>query len=243
MSKGLTERQREVLEAIRDYAARKGYPPSIRELGRALGISSLRGVTIHLDALARKGYIERESTSRSIRLLTAQATEQEIAYASGGFLPRSIGDVGASVDASGGFVPRSIGGVGGITAVSVPLLGAIAAGMPLLAVENVEGYVPVPAEMAADAKDLFALRVKGDSMIEAAICDGDTIIVRSQPSAENGEIVAALIGDEATVKRLDKSSRPPRLLPVNPNYEPIPLARDDVRILGKVVGLVRSYAA
>jgi len=85
--------------------------------------------------------------------------------------------------------------------------------------------------------------VKGDSMIGDAICDGDTIVVRSQPSAENGEIVAALIGDEATVKRLDKSSRPARLLPANPNYEPIPLAREDVRILGKVIGLVRSYAA
>jgi len=225
MSKGLTQRQREVLEAIRDYAARNGYPPSIRELGRALGISSLRGVTIHLDALARKGYIERESTSRSIRLLTAHATELETA------------------DASGGFLARSVSRLGGGRAVSVPLLGAIAAGAPLLAVENVECYVPVPVEMAGDAKDLFALRVKGDSMIGDAICDGDTIVVRSQPSAENGEIVAALIGDEATVKRLDKSSRPARLLPANPNYEPIPLAREDVRILGKVIGLVRSYAA
>lgn len=218
MSKGLTQRQRQVLEAIREYAERKGYPPSIRELGKALGISSLRGVTVHLDALARKGYIERESTSRSIRLLTADA-----AYASGGFLPRSDGPVGA--------------------AVSVPLLGAIAAGAPLLAVENVEGYVPVPAEMAAGAKELFALRVKGDSMIGDGIRDGDMIVVRSQPSAENGEIVAALIGDEATVKRLDKSSRPARLLAANPNYEPIPLAREDVRILGKVVGLVRSYVS
>jgi len=203
MSKGLTARQREVLDAIREYAARKGYPPSIRELGTMLGISSLRGVTIHLDALARKGFIERESTSRSIRLLTP--LEQTA------------------------------------NTVSVPLLGAIAAGQPLLAVENVESYVPVPAELASSAKELFALRVRGDSMIGDCICDGDTIIVRSQQAAENGEIVAALIGDEATVKRLDKSSRPARLLPSNPNYEPIVLAREDVRILGKVMGLVRSY--
>ena len=129
----------------------------------------------------------------------------------------------------------------------MPLLGSIAAGLPLLAVENVESYVPIPAEMAANATELFALRVKGDSMIGDAILDGDTIIVRAQPSAENGEIVAALIGDEATVKRLDKSSRPARLLPSNPNYEPIVLSqardgREDVRILGKVVGLVRPYA-
>ena len=208
MSRGLTARQREVLDVLREYAARKGYPPSIRELGKALGISSLRGVTIHLDALSRKGFIERESTSRSIRLLTAP-------------------------DASSN---RGL----------VPLLGSIAAGVPLLAVENVESYVPVPAEMAANATELFALRVKGDSMIGDAILDGDTIIVRSQPSAENGEIVAALIGDEATVKRLDRSSRPARLLPSNPDYEPIVLSltqdgREDVRILGKVMGLVRSY--
>lgn len=204
MSKGLTARQREVLEALREYAVRKGYPPSIRELGKTLGISSLRGVTIHLDALARKGFIERESTSRSIRLLTP--LEQ-------------VGNI-----------------------MSVPLLGSIAAGLPLLAVENVESYVPIPTGMAANAKELFALRVRGDSMIGDAIRDGDIIIVRSQPSAENGEIVAALIGDEATVKRLDKSSRPARLLPSNPSYEPIVLSGEDVRILGKVMGLVRTYA-
>jgi len=123
----------------------------------------------------------------------------------------------------------------------VPLLGSIAAGIPLLAIENVESYVPVPAEMAANAKELFALKVKGDSMIGDAILDGDTIIVRSQPSAESGEIIAALIGDEATVKRLDSSNWPARLLPSNPNYEPIELTGEDVRILGKVMGLVRSY--
>lgn len=202
MSKALTARQREVIEAIREYQSRKGYPPSIRELGTMLGIGSLRGVTIHLDAIQKKGWIERERTSRSIRLLGAPAS-------------------GARV--------------------SVPLLGSIAAGLPLLAVENVESYVPIPAEMAANDADLFALRVKGDSMIGDAILDGDTIIVRSQPSAENGEIVAALIGDEATVKRLDSASNPARLLPSNAKYEPIELAREDARILGKVIGLVRSY--
>lgn len=205
MSKGLTARQREVLEAIREFQIRKGYPPSIRELGKILGISSLRGVTIHLDAIQKKGWIERESTSRSIRLLTAQDST-DLRF-------------------------------------SVPLLGSIAAGLPLLAVENVESYVPVPAEMAGSAKELFALRVKGDSMIGDGILDGDTIIVRSQPSAENGEIVAALIGDEATVKRLDSSRRPARLLPSNPSYEPIELAGVDVRILGKVTGLLRSYGS
>ncbi|NLN76116.1 MAG: transcriptional repressor LexA [Armatimonadetes bacterium] len=205
MSKGLTSRQREALEAIREYIARKGYPPSIRELGKILGISSLRGATLHLDALSKKGFIKRESTSRSIRLLVAQDDD--------------------------------------LNHVSAPLLGSIAAGLPLLAVENIESYVPVPLEMAANAKELFALKVKGDSMIGDGILDGDTIIVHSQPSADNGEIVAVLIGDEATVKRLDFSTRPARLLASNANYAPIELARDDVRILGKVMGLVRSYGA
>lgn len=205
MSKGLTARQREVLDAIRDYQARKGYPPSIRELGKTLGISSLRGVTIHLDAIEKKGYIERESTSRSIRLLDGS------------------GSAGVQV--------------------SVPLLGSIAAGLPLLAVENVESYVPVSAGLARNARELFALHVRGDSMTGDAILDGDTIIVRSQQSADNGDIVAALIGDEATVKRLDCMSKPARLLPSNPDYEPIKLDQEDVRILGKVVGLIRSYPA
>lgn len=204
MRKDLTERQREVIDAIREYQARKGYPPSIRELGKALGISSLRGVTIHLDAIEKKGYLERESTSRSIRLLDGS------------------GSAGVQV--------------------SVPLLGSIAAGLPLLAVENVESYVPVSAELASNAKELFALRVRGDSMIGDAILDGDTIIVHSQQSADHGDIIAALLGEEATVKRLDSMSKPARLLPSNPDYEPIKLDREDARILGKVVGLVRSYA-
>lgn len=205
MSKELTARQREVLDAIREYQAKRGYPPSIRELGKLLGISSLRGVTIHLDAIERKGYIERESTSRSIRMLDGS------------------GSAGVQV--------------------SVPLLGSIAAGLPLLAVENVESYVPVSADLARNAKDLFALRVRGDSMIGDAILDGDTIIVRSQQSADNGDIVAALIGDEATVKRLDSASKPAKLLPSNPDYQPIELNQEDARILGKVIGLVRSYGS
>jgi len=204
--KQLTARQREVLRAITDYRAEKGYIPSIRELGKMLGISSLRGVTIHLAALEKKGWIERESTSRSIRILAPTAPGADSAP------------------------PRS-----------VPLLGTIAAGVPLLAVENVESYIPVPDELAAHTHELFALKVRGDSMIGDHILDGDTIIVESNPVADDGAIVAALIGDEATVKRLDKRSRPPRLLPSNPNYSPIPLASEGTRILGRVVGLVRNF--
>ncbi len=204
--KELTARQREVLDAITDFRAEKGYLPSIRELGRTLGISSLRGVTIHLDALARKGWIKRESTSRSIQVLTPESAQAQQAPSQ-----------------------------------SIPLLGTIAAGVPLLAVENVGCYIAIPGEMASRADDLFALKVRGDSMVGDHITDGDTIVIRSQPSAEHGELVAALIGEEATVKRLDIKAQPPRLLPSNPNYEPIELVGDGVRILGKVVGLLRSY--
>ncbi len=205
MGSNLTARQREVLDCIRMYQAEKGYPPSIRELGKMLNISSLRGVTIHLDALERKGWIERESTSRSIRVLAPQQPE--------------VSQQGAAV----------------------PLLGAISAGVPLLAVENVDSYVTVPKEMSASGSELFALKVRGDSMIGDHIMDGDVIIVRSQNSADTDDIVAALIGDEATVKRLDLRANPPRLLPSNPNYEPIELAGEDARILGKVVGLMRTF--
>ena len=203
--KPLTARQREALDLVLKYRAEKGYAPSIRELRPMLGVSSLRGVTVHLDALERKGWIEREKTSRSIRIL----------------------------------VPEP----GGEPVRSIPLLGTIAAGVPLLAVENVEGYVPVPADMAGPAEELFALRVRGDSMTGEHILDGDLVVIQSQVSAEHGQVVAVLIGDEATVKRLDVRSRPPRLLPSNPAYQPIELARGDTRILGKVVGLIRLRAS
>ena len=205
MAKDLTARQREVLDTVKTFCDENGYPPSIRELGRMLGISSLRGVTIHLDALEKKGYIERERTSRSIRILS-QKTHTSSKKA----------------------------------ALSIPLLGSIAAGTPLLAVENVESYIPVTPDMVSGSRELFALRVKGDSMIDDHIVEGDVLIIQKQDSANNNDIVAALIGDEATVKRLDIKTNPPRLLPSNPLYSPIEINHSDARILGKVVGLVRS---
>lgn len=204
MAKRLTPRQQQVLDTIRAFIQEKGYPPSIRELCRALNIGSLRGVTIHLDALVRKGWISRERTSRSIRIL-----ESEPAAASAGN--------------------------------SIPLLGPVAAGEPTLAAGNVEGYINVPADILPASGAAFGLRIRGDSMQGDGILDGDVIVVRSQQWADHGEIVAVLIGDEATVKRLDLNSRPPRLVPSNPVYEPIALDREDVRILGVVTGLVRSY--
>lgn len=201
MAKQLTARQRQVLDTIRIFMAENGYGPSIRELGAILKIGSLRGVTIHLDALEKKGWITRENKSRSIRMLGPFAGTSNMR--------------------------------------NVPLLGTISAGLPLLAVENVESYISVPAMMSSDSDELFALKVRGDSMIEDHIVDGDIIVVRKQSSAEHGQIIAALIGDEATVKRLDLRVKPPRLLPANPNYQPIELPESESGILGRVVGLVR----
>lgn len=205
MAKGLTERQTLVLESIVGHVKRYGYPPSIREIGKALEIKSLRGVTVHLDALERKKFIHRDSTSRSIQVLkTPWGAEED------------------------GFV-------------RLPILGTIAAGVPILAEQNIEGEIPIPLAMIGSARDAFVLKVKGDSMIDAHIVEGDLLVVRQQQTAENGDLVAALLGDEATVKRLRKEGNTAMLMPANPAYQPIPLRNKDVRLMGKVIGLVRSY--
>ena len=204
MGKEPTERQRSVLDFIIRYIGRQGYPPAIREIGAEFGIRSLRGVTVHLGALERKGFIRRESTSRSIQVLKTPA------FGSDAF-------------------------------VNLPLLGAIAAGEPLLAVENVEAEVPVPRAMLGAMKGAFLLRVRGDSMVGAHILDGDLVVIRPQQTAENGDLVAALLGDEATVKRFRNDGNEPALMPANDAYRPIPLRGADVRLIGKVIGLLRSY--
>lgn len=203
MSKALTKKQQAVLEYIAGYVDRFGYPPSIREIGREFGIKSLRGVTVHLDAIERKGFIRRESTSRSIQILKR---------------PRPDTD----------------------RFVRIPVLGTIAAGQPLLAVENVEGEMEVPRIMLGGTKGAFLLSVRGDSMVDAHIMDGDMVLIRPQQTAENGDLVAALLGDEATVKRLRLAGNEVELLPANKAYRPISLGKSD-RLIGKVVGLLRTY--
>lgn len=207
MARGLTEKQQQILDFIVQYIDEKGYPPSIREIGNAFNISSLRGVTVHLDALQRKGKISRQSTSRSITVTDYVRNSPQ----------RS---------------PSHL----------IPLVGTIAAGKPITAVENTEDYIPVPPGIPTN-KTLFALRVRGDSMIDAHILDGDIVIVKEQSTAQNGDIVACLIGDEATVKRIQFSPQGPRLIAANPNYPPIPIQSEDSRIMGKVVGLIRNYEA
>lgn len=211
MAKSLTTRQRTVLETIRGWVREHGYPPTIRELGQHLGIKSLRGVTTHLDAIARKGFLKRGPRARSISLL----------------------------DVLGPFEQ----------ALRVPIVGRIRAGAPVLAQEQVEGHVVVDGgwlgvakEPSSESPQHFALKVQGESMREAGILDGDFVIVRQQPEAENGQIVVALVGDEATVKYLFKEEHVVRLQPANPAMEPILVAAGQpLTILGRVVAVFRKY--
>lgn len=204
MAKKLTTRQREVLEFIVNYIADRGFPPSIREIGGALKISSLRGVTVHLDALERKGWINRESTSRGIQVLAP--------------------------------IPERRKG-----SESIPVLGDVAAGRPILAIENVESYVMVPQEMVGQSSNVFALRVRGDSMVGDGILPGDLVIIRPHRTVTSGSLAAVLLGDEATIKRVQFDGNKTILMPSNPHYEPIVVDRDDSGIIGRVIGLVRTY--
>jgi repressor LexA len=206
MTRGLTDKQERILNFIIDYLDENGYPPSIREIGNAFGISSLRGVTVHLDALERKGYIKRASTSRSIRIIGR--TTNHSALNNVEFLP---------------------------------LLGTIAAGIPILATENVEQMVPVPHEIVRNIQGAFCLRVQGDSMINEHIMPRDLVVIKPESQAENGDLVAVLLGDEATVKRIHFQNGQVRLMPANPAYEPIVIDREDSRVIGKVIGLLRNY--
>lgn len=203
MSQPLTSRQRQVLDAIVAYDRQHGFPPTIRELQEALGLSSPRSIAFHLENLEKKGWIERNSTPRGIRVLArcSEPNGDEVIY--------------------------------------LPLVGSIAAGIPLLAQENIREWVPVPTGLLGRHQNAFLLQVRGDSMIEAHILESDLVIVHPQPTATNGDIVVALINDEATVKRFYQSDKQVLLKPANPAYTPIEVT-DDIHIQGKVIGVLRS---
>lgn len=206
-SDGLTRRQRRVLEVIRHSVQARGYPPSVREIGQEVGLNSPSSVAHQLKALEAKGYLRRDPN---------RPRAMEILD------PDHVDPTG-----SGDAAPA---------AVLVPLVGQIAAGGPILAEEAVEAVFPLPRELVGDG-DLFLLRVKGDSMIEAAICNGDFVVVRTGRAAENGAIVAALLDDEATVKTLQRREGHSWLIPHNPAYEPID--GDHAVIMGTVVAVLR----
>jgi repressor LexA len=218
---GLTPRQRTILDCIRDSVDRRGYPPSMREIGQAVGLTSPSSVAHQLGALERKGYLRRDpNRPRAIEVVSPGAARRT---AGADVLPAGVDETGA--------------GDARPTPSYVPVLGRIAAGGPILAEQAVEEVFPLPRQLVGDGQ-LFLLKVVGDSMIDAAICDGDWVVVRQQPVAENGEFVAAMIDGEATVKTFKRRDGHIWLLPHNPAFEPIP--GDEATILGRVVAVMRS---
>lgn len=202
MSQGkITDKQREILEYIKEMILKKGYPPAVREICEAVHLKSTSSVHSHLESLEKNGYIRRDPTK-----------------------PRTI----EILDDNFALTRREL--------VNVPVIGTVAAGVPILAEQNIEDYLPIPAEILPN-KEVFMLKVKGNSMIEAGIYNGDKVIVAKQPNAENGDKVVALVDDSATVKTFYKENGHFRLQPENSSMDPIIL--DQVEILGKVIGLFR----
>ena len=202
MSQGkITDKQREILEYIKEMILKKGYPPAVREICEAVHLKSTSSVHSHLESLEKNGYIRRDPTK-----------------------PRTI----EILDDDFALTRREL--------VNVPVIGTVAAGTPILAEQNIEDYLPIPAEILPN-KEVFMLKVKGNSMIEAGIYNGDKVIVAKQPNAENGDKVVALVDDSATVKTFYKENGHFRLQPENSSMDPIIL--DKVEILGKVIGLFR----
>jgi repressor LexA len=199
----LTKRQQEIFDFIKRYAGEHGYPPTVRDIGKAIGLTSSSTVHAHLANLEKIGLVKRDpSKPRALEVLVDKAKEV-------------------------------------VAPTGLPLVGSVAAGQPVLAEENIEEYVPVP-EIAGGDQGEFVLRVRGDSMKDAGILEGDHVIVRKQEAAGDGEIVVALVGEEATVKRFFKESDHVRLQPENEAMEPI--RTRDAQILGRVVGVCRQVA-
>jgi repressor LexA len=215
---GLTPRQQAILAMIRETMEQRGYPPSMREIGQGVGLTSPSSVSHQLVALQRMGYLHRDP-NRPRALVVADAPE----VGAGGTRLRAVEDDGDERDSRP-------------AAAYVPVVGRIAAGGPILAEQQVEAVFPLPRELVGDG-ELFLLRVVGDSMIDAAICDGDWVVVRQQNTAENGDIVAALLDDEATVKTFKRRDGHVWLMPHNPAYAPI--AGDQATVMGKVVTVLR----
>ena len=216
---GLTPRQRKVLEVIRDSVERRGYPPTVREIGQAVGLTSTSSVSYQLDTLQKKGFLRRDpSKPRAVDV-------------------RLPSDAAAAIAAADQAQDEAAERAARPTPAYVPVLGRIAAGGPILAEQAVEDVFPLPRELVGSGT-LFMLRVVGDSMVDAAIADGDWVVVRQQPTASNGEIVAAMIDGEATVKTYKRRDGRVWLMPHNEAYAPIDGER--AVILGRVVTVLRK---
>jgi repressor LexA len=204
----LTKRQQEIFDFIRKYSAKYGYPPTVRDIGKAVGLASSSTVHAHLSNLEKIGLLRRDpSKPRAIELLDRA--------------------VGSAVESVRGIVRQD----------GLPLVGSVAAGQPILAEENIEDYVSVP-QIAGGGDGAYLLRVRGDSMTGAGILEGDFVVVRPQDTAQDGDIVVALLGEDATVKRFFRESDHVRLQPENESMDPI--RSKEVKVLGRVVGLLRS---
>ena len=211
----LSDKQREILGVIQASVARRGYPPSMREIAEAVGLASLSSVSHQLGQLELSGYLRRDpNRPRALEVLIDLEPDPSHAVDSDALPGPSVGD-----------------------AAMVPLVGRIAAGIPITADQMVEEVVPLPRQLVGKG-ELFMLTVVGDSMIDAAICDGDWVVIRQQSTAENGEIVAAMLDNEATVKVFKQRDGHTWLLPQNSAYEPI--LGDHATVLGKVVAVLRS---
>ena len=204
LGRELTKRQQEIFDFIKRYSSQHGYPPTVRDIGKAIGLTSSSTVHAHLSNLEKVGLLRRDPTK-----------------------PRAIELLDKAVETA----KAAVRGPGGL-----PLVGHVAAGQPILAEENIEEYVDVPA-LAGGADGEYVLRVRGDSMVDVGILEGDYVVVRPQETAADGEIVVALVGEEATVKRFFREADHVRLQPENTTMEPI--RSRDVRILGRVVGVFR----
>jgi repressor LexA len=211
IGKDLTKRQQEIFEFIKKYSAKHGYPPTVRDIGKAVGLASSSTVHAHLANLEKVGLLRRDPSK-----------------------PRAIEMLDKAAGAAGGVVEavKSVVSPNGL-----PLVGQVAAGQPVLAEENIEDYVPVP-ELAGGEEGEYVLRVRGDSMKNAGILEGDYVVVRRQDTASDGEIVVALVGEDATVKRFFREEDHVRLQPENELMEPI--RSREVRVLGRVVGVLRT---
>ncbi|MBU5300760.1 transcriptional repressor LexA [Clostridium sporogenes] len=201
MNKSRIDKQNEVYNFIKLQIKEKGYPPSVREICKAVGLSSTSSVHFHLKRLEKEGLIKRDSSkTRAIEIVDPTSKKEVI---------------------------------------NVPIVGTITAGNPILAIENIEDVFPLPIDYVKNTKDLFMLKVSGESMIEAGILDGDLAIIEKTDSANNGDIVVALIDNEATLKRFFKESSYIRLQPENKSMKPIILG--DCKVLGRLVGIYRKY--
>ncbi|MFD1847358.1 transcriptional repressor LexA [Arthrobacter flavus] len=217
----MTPRQKKILETIQRAIGTNGYPPSMREIGDTVGLASLSSVTHQLSQLERMGYLRRDpKRPRAMEILLPLTLDHDQRSGDEGSDRGTLPDVGGAIDAA-----------------MVPMVGRIAAGGPVLADQVVEDVMPLPRQLVGHG-DLFMLRVYGDSMIDAAICDGDWVVVRRQQEAQNGDIVAALLDDEATVKTFRQRDGHTWLLPQNTQYEPI--LGDLATIMGKVVSVMRA---